>query len=235
MARSRITTTDLHDALHQLLDENPLRADEGHPEHRLFVYHGKPVELNATLLHHFGASINQLKSLDAAIWSVENDWDKVKHPLRRRYTELAWTCLSHLGGGDTPGAWANSHDYAFGPRDVTLSWIARDYDRTLDGRRRPGSTTQPSSSSPRPSVTSTPAAPRTRCRQPRCAPSPARSERPCHAPFGRPENPTGLPRAFSQFIGRHARNRDTRRDTPRDTLPGPALARAPPGPARAVL
>ncbi|MBZ3908246.1 MULTISPECIES: hypothetical protein [Streptomyces] len=137
MARSRITTTDLHDALHQLLDENPLRADEGHPEHRLFVYHGKPVELNATLLHHFGASINQLKSLDAAIWSVENDWDKVKHPLRRRYTELAWTCLSRLSGGDTEGAWANSHDYAFGPRDVRLSWIARDYDRTLDGRRRP--------------------------------------------------------------------------------------------------
>ncbi|MER8119201.1 hypothetical protein [Streptomyces sp. NPDC094031] len=136
MTRSRITTTDLHNALHQLLDENPLLAAEGHPEHRLFVYHGKPVELNATLLHHFGASINQLKSLDAAIWSVENDWDRVKHPLRRRYTELAWTCLSRLGGGgDTPGAWANSHDYAFGPREVRLSWIARDYDRTLDGRR----------------------------------------------------------------------------------------------------
>ncbi|MFI1312909.1 hypothetical protein ACH4TS_22605 [Streptomyces albidoflavus] len=138
MTRSRITTTDLHNALHQLLDENPLRANEGHPEHRLFVYHGKPVELNATLLHHFGASINQLKSLDATIWSVDNDWDRVKHPLRRRYTEPAWTCLSHLDGGDDiPGAWANSHDYAFGPRDVTLSWIAHDYDRTLDGRRRP--------------------------------------------------------------------------------------------------
>jgi hypothetical protein len=135
--RTRLTTTDVHTAVHAMLDENPLRANVGHPEYRLFVYHGKPVALNATLLHHFGASISQLKSLDEAIWAAGNDWDKVKHPLRRRFTDLAWTCLDNLHGGEDEGAWANSHEYAFGPRDARLAWIARDYDRTLDGRRRP--------------------------------------------------------------------------------------------------
>ncbi|OEV11513.1 hypothetical protein [Streptomyces nanshensis] len=47
MPRTRYTTTDLHNAVHALLEENPLRADDGHPEFRLFVYHGKPVGLDA--------------------------------------------------------------------------------------------------------------------------------------------------------------------------------------------
>ncbi|WP_327359746.1 hypothetical protein [Streptomyces sp. NBC_01304] len=136
MARTRLTTTDLHTAVHELLDENPLRADEGHPEHRLFVYHGHPVTMDATLLHHFGASLSQLKSFDAELWAVENEWEKVKHSLRRRFTPLAWTCLSHLSGGGDEGAWANAHDWAFGPR--TLSGVFNlDGDRALDGRRRP--------------------------------------------------------------------------------------------------
>lgn len=60
MSSTRLTTTHLHKALHELLLANPLRADDGHPEFPLFVYHGRPACLNAELLAGFGANINQL-------------------------------------------------------------------------------------------------------------------------------------------------------------------------------
>ncbi|MFE2640208.1 hypothetical protein ACFXKF_36590 [Streptomyces scopuliridis] len=134
MARTRLTTTDLHNALHAILDENPLRADDGHPEYRVFVYHGRPTELNVTLMHGFGASLNPLKALDSALDGTDREWEHVKHPLRNRFTPLAWTCLSHLGGGDPEGAWANSHRLVFGPRATSLG---RSIDRSIDRRRRP--------------------------------------------------------------------------------------------------
>lgn len=134
MARTRFTTTDIHSALHALLDENPLRANDGHPEFDMFVYHGEPVMLNATLLHGFGASLNALKSLDNALDSADREWEHVKHPLRGRFTPLAWTCLSHLSGSDLEGSWANAHRLAFGPRPTHLG---RSDDRAIDRRHRP--------------------------------------------------------------------------------------------------
>lgn len=134
MPRTRLTTTDLHDAVHKLLDEDPLRADQGHPEYRLFVYHGKPVGLDGQLLHGFGASLSQLKDLAAALDSVSWEWEDAKHPLRRRFTPLAWMCLSRLSGGGTPGAWANSHRLTFGPR---RPYLGAEWDRSIDRKRRP--------------------------------------------------------------------------------------------------
>lgn len=135
MSNTRLTTTDLHNALHELLDGDPLRADDGHPEFRLFVYHGRPARLNAELLAGFGASLSQLKSLAAALDSAEQEWENVKHPLRRRFTPHAWTCLSHLGGGETAGAWANSHRLAFGPARRSL--LGDEFERSVDRRWRP--------------------------------------------------------------------------------------------------
>ncbi len=53
------------------------------------MYHGRPACLNAELLAGFGASINQLKSLASALDAAEQDWEDVKHPLRRRFAPLA--------------------------------------------------------------------------------------------------------------------------------------------------
>ncbi|MFF8994475.1 hypothetical protein ACF09H_32035 [Streptomyces sp. NPDC014983] len=136
MPSTRWTTTDLHQALHGLLDTDPLRADDGHPEFRLFVYHGRPARLNAQLLARFGAGLSQLKSLEAALDSSAHDWEHVKHPLRRRFTPLAWTCLSHLGGGEVAGAWANSHRLAFGPA-ARRPLMGDEFERSVDRRRRP--------------------------------------------------------------------------------------------------
>lgn len=134
MSNTRLTTTDLHESLHKLLDSDPMRADGGHPEFRLFVYHGRPACLNAELLAGFDASINQLKSLAAALDSAEQEWEHVKHPLRRRFTPHAWTCLSHLSGGDAAWAWANDHRVAFGP---TRRSLGSEVDRSIDRQWRP--------------------------------------------------------------------------------------------------
>ncbi|MYZ40908.1 MULTISPECIES: hypothetical protein [unclassified Streptomyces] len=80
MSNTRLTTTDLHESLHKLLDGDPLRADDGHPEFRLFVYHGRPACLNAELLAGFDASVNQLKFLAAALYTAEQKWEHVIGP-----------------------------------------------------------------------------------------------------------------------------------------------------------
>ncbi|MFJ2217905.1 hypothetical protein ACIQVO_36180 [Streptomyces sp. NPDC101062] len=134
MSSTRLTTTHIHRALHELLTAAHQRADDGHPEFPLFVYHGRPACLNSELLAGFGASINQLKSLASALDAAEQDWEDVKHPLRRRFTPLAWTCLSRLHGGDTAGAWANSHRLAFGPQRHSGN---AEFNRAIDRRRRP--------------------------------------------------------------------------------------------------
>ncbi|MCX4826645.1 hypothetical protein OG883_44195 [Streptomyces sp. NBC_01142] len=132
MPRVRHTTSDLHQTLHGLLAENELRADDAHPEYSQFVYHGRPATLTSTLLHHFGASLSQLKALEAEHRSLEWEWEKIKHPLRRRFTPLAWTCLDNLSGGAEAGDWAQSHAWAFAPRTAHTT-----YDGGSDRRRRP--------------------------------------------------------------------------------------------------
>ncbi|MFE1190178.1 hypothetical protein [[Kitasatospora] papulosa] len=134
MSSTRLTTTHLHKALHELLLADPLRANDGHPELPLFVYHRRPACLNAELLAGFGANIIQLKSLAGALDAAEQEWENVKHPLRRRFTPHAWSCLGHLGGGDTAGAWANSHRQAFAPTRRSLS---PELERSIDRRKRP--------------------------------------------------------------------------------------------------
>ncbi|GGU38866.1 hypothetical protein [Streptomyces violascens] len=132
MPRVRHTTSDLHQALHELLDGNALRADDAHPEYTQFVYRGKPATLAAAILHHYGASLSQLKSLEAEYLSQEWGWEDVKHPLRRRFTPLAWTCLDNLNGGPREGDWAQSHAWAFAPRTAYST-----FDGRSDRRRRP--------------------------------------------------------------------------------------------------